>query len=138
MSINWNNPEEVKVYNRARWKKWYEKNKEKVSARNRRDYWADPEKARARVRKYNEEHRAEIREKSKEYRNVKTGGAVSYLHHHLQRGKIKKQPCEICGSSIAEAHHDDYNKPLEVRWLCKKHHAEWHRHNTPKYVQEVV
>ncbi len=35
---------------------------------------------------------------------------------------LKWQPCEICGSRSSEAHHEDYNKPLEVRWLCKQHH----------------
>ena len=24
------------------------------------------------------------------------------------------------------AHHDDYNRPLTVRWLCKTHHGLWH------------
>ena len=35
------------------------------------------------------------------------------------------QPCENCEES-GERHHDDYNKPKEIRWLCKKHHKELH------------
>jgi hypothetical protein len=35
--------------------------------------------------------------------------------------------CSVCGAPGAEAHHEDYNKPLEVIWLCKRHHAERHR-----------
>ena len=45
---------------------------------------------------------------------------------------MTRQPCEVCGNAKAQAHHDDYGKPLDVRWLCTTHHAEWHRHNTPK------
>lgn len=48
----------------------------------------------------------------------------------LRDGKLKRQPCEVCGA-IAQAHHCDYSKPLDVRWLCTKHHAEWHKHNEP-------
>ena len=40
-------------------------------------------------------------------------------------------PCEVCGATKAQAHHCNYSKPLDVRWLCPKHHAEWHKHNTP-------
>lgn len=43
-----------------------------------------------------------------------------------QEGLIQQEPCESCGSA-AEAHHDDYTKPLEVRWLCRRHHAELHQ-----------
>jgi hypothetical protein len=43
------------------------------------------------------------------------------------RGLIKQKPCEICGIQKSEAHHPDYNKPLEVIWLCSKHHGELHR-----------
>ena len=44
----------------------------------------------------------------------------------LQIGKLTRGVCEICGKPNASAHHDDYNKPLEVRWLCDKHHAQLH------------
>ena len=43
------------------------------------------------------------------------------------RGITKKKPCEICGDLKVHAHHEDYNKPFNVIWLCKKHHAELHR-----------
>ena len=39
---------------------------------------------------------------------------------------LERKPCEVCGETKVEAHHDDYTKPLEVRWLCKRHHAEVH------------
>jgi hypothetical protein len=62
--------------------------------------------------------------------------------HHIvgnaiRDGRLLKQPCEVCGL-VAQAHHDDYSKPLDVRWLCVKHHAEWHRHNTPICLQQEV
>jgi hypothetical protein len=40
-------------------------------------------------------------------------------------GKLKRLPCEICGA-LAEAHHPNYNKPLEIRWLCLVHHRAEH------------
>jgi len=42
----------------------------------------------------------------------------------LRNKTIKKQHCEICGCEKVEAHHEDYSKPLEINWLCKKHHIE--------------
>lgn len=45
------------------------------------------------------------------------------LNVYVKRGSIKKQPCEVCGAAqTLEAHHEDYDKPLEVKWLCRKHH----------------
>jgi hypothetical protein len=45
----------------------------------------------------------------------------------IRGGNLVKLPCEKCGSKKAQAHHDDYAKPLNVRWLCTKHHREVHR-----------
>jgi len=45
-----------------------------------------------------------------------------------QNGTLIPQPCEICGrTENIEAHHDDYSKLLEVRWLCREHHLWVHR-----------
>jgi len=48
----------------------------------------------------------------------------SYLHVYVKRGKVKKQPCLVCGCPEVEAHHDDYNQPLKVVWLCRPHHVQ--------------
>jgi hypothetical protein len=44
----------------------------------------------------------------------------------VRLGKLKRLPCEVCGAPETDGHHDDYSKPLDVRWLCRRHHAEVH------------
>ena len=53
----------------------------------------------------------------------KANNAVSRA---IRAGKLVKQPCIRCGGLPAVAHHDDYSKPLDVIWLCRKHHVELH------------
>ncbi len=43
------------------------------------------------------------------------------------RGDLRPEPCGVCGDKRAEAHHDDYSRPLNVRWLCVEHHREHHQ-----------
>ena len=46
----------------------------------------------------------------------------------LLRGTLVKQPCADCGTSDnVDGHHEDYRFPLDVTWLCRKHHAARHR-----------
>jgi hypothetical protein len=54
------------------------------------------------------------REKAK----VMTGNAI-------RDGRLLKHPCWICGEK-AEAHHPDYSRPLDVVWLCTRHHRQAH------------
>lgn len=45
----------------------------------------------------------------------------------VANGSLVAQPCEVCGSTRrVHAHHDDYTKPLDVRWLCPLHHRRHH------------
>ena len=54
--------------------------------------------------------------------------------HALEIAGIARQPCEVCGGH-AQAHHDSYypERWLDVRWLCAKHHKEWHDANEPEW-----
>ncbi len=50
--------------------------------------------------------------------------------NRLRDGKITKAPCEVCGAAdFVHAHHDDYARPLDIRWLCPDHHRQWHNEN---------
>ncbi len=64
---------------------------------------------------------------------------VRMVNKHIAAGKLIPQPCEQCGESpkakdgrrLVQAHHDDYNFPLSVRWLCAICHRYWHNANVP-------
>ena len=47
------------------------------------------------------------------------------LSSALRDGKVIELPCFICGKK-AHAHHPDYDRPLDVIWLCPLHHKEAH------------
>jgi len=55
------------------------------------------------------------------------------LRYAVKVGKVKKPIiCEGCKDlAPLEGHHDDYSKPLEVRWVCKKCHGLLHRKDLP-------
>jgi hypothetical protein len=57
-------------------------------------------------------------------RNPEKRRAHWAVDNALRSGKLVKGPCEVGGGCAGriEAHHDDYARPLEVRWVCKRHH----------------
>lgn len=45
----------------------------------------------------------------------------------IRLGILVRQPCEVCQSTqYIHAHHEDYSRPLDVRWLCSFHHSRRH------------
>ena len=86
------------------------------------------------------------REQHATWRHSERGRAITNLRRKLDRqqnkakyrakemieklvnmGVIKRESCVECGNDNSQGHHPDYAKPLEVVWLCQKHHSERHR-----------
>jgi hypothetical protein len=93
----------------------------------------DREKNNIQSKEYYNTHKIAVLNRIKKYkaRVYKTewgkikNRAYAVYGHHKRLGLIDVKPCEVCGAK-AEAHHDDYSKPLEVKWLCSKHHRRVH------------
>lgn len=97
-------------------------------------------KEREKIKNRSEEHRSLVKEYIKTERGkerlraaklswrkknkIKTK-AHSAVLRAIKNGSIIKEPCYICGEA-AQAHHEDYNKPLAITWLCIFHHKERH------------
>ncbi len=87
-----------------------------------------------------------IREVNKKYRKTESGKevrrnslkkyykknpdhliATRIANNAVRDGRLQEHPCVVCGISPAQKHHPDYSKPLNIVWLCPKHHAELHK-----------
>ena len=92
------------------------KNLEKVRAYDR-----ERGKISERIKANTETNRA-WREEDK--RRSRAHHAVSYA---IRRGLLDRLPCIRCGEEKSLAHHEDYDKPLEVMWLCQPCHKQRHK-----------
>ncbi len=70
---------------------------------------------------YRNRQRDRSPEDRQKYRARKT------VENALKAGKLERRPCARCGAEKAQAHHEDYGKPLDVTWLCPKDHKARHR-----------
>ena len=104
------------------------KSRKRISKRNK--YWQD-KMFRNREIEYAKKHR-------KEQNLAKLAYYEKYPERLLAKRMVEKNilsgvlirpdVCEDCGNIIeTEAHHKDYSKPLEVRWLCRACHKIVHR-----------
>ncbi len=95
-------------------KEWRKNNSERHAQNNKK--WASNNKSNccARVKKYRDKH-PEV--------NV----AHNAVKVAIRSGRMVRQQCKVFDCfDIGEAHHEDYDKPLDVEWLCTKHHKQLH------------
>jgi len=89
-----------------------------------------------------EKIRAYDRERSKEPERIKTNAEVNRAwraedkrrtaaHNAVARairnGSLFRLPCVRCKAEKSLAHHEDYDKPLEIMWLCQQCHKQRHK-----------
>ena len=83
---------------------------------------------------YEKERNQRLDRKTKKHEYARKRNAEQSEKHAARKavsnavrdGRLKKQPCEVCQNPKAQAHHEDYSKPLDVNWLCFRHHRERH------------
>ncbi len=98
-------------------KTYRENNRDKVKATNAAYFQRNKDKIAARVRGYREKHPNKYK-------------AHNMVNNAISAGKMFSEGCESCGTDYdTHAHHDDYLKPLNVRWLCVPCHWKWHQEN---------
>ena len=77
-------------------------------------------------KKQNPERHAELARAYRE-RNKEKTKAQNLLNYAIRTGKIDRGVCEMCGTpDRVHAHHHDYSKPYDVRWLCFSCHKKSH------------
>jgi hypothetical protein len=92
-----------------------ERNKEKIKAHRQSESY----------KKLKREH---VLKHEKKYPNAHK--CRSFYHRNKSKIKILNN-CEICDfNKSISAHHNDYNKPLDVMFLCSNCHSKWHQKNT--------
>lgn len=89
---------------------------------------------RVNARKEYEKTEAGKKAKIKALQNYKEKHTERYyaqkaLGNAIRDGKITKMACFICGNEQVQGHHPDYSRPLDVIWLCVKHHNEIHKNH---------
>lgn len=84
-------------------------------------------------KKYGKIYKSKTRDKSKIYaktwleNNREKQRTHSKVAKALSKKILIKKPCKVCKEKRVDAHHPNYDKPLEVIWLCRQHHKDLHR-----------
>lgn len=102
---------------------------------NKNDVTANRNKNIEKIRAYDRE-RGKIPERIKanteinrawRQEDTRRSSAHTQVAKAIRNGVLVRQPCTRCGDAKSLAHHEDYDKPLEVVWLCQPCHKQRHK-----------
>lgn len=115
-----------KESHRERCKEYQQENAGKIAIRRRANYRANPDLYKKMQIKYNQSPKGKLNAirgmKAQQERNAEKVRVRRITRTAINNGTLKRLPCEVCGDPKSDAHHEDYSKPLDVKWLCRKHH----------------
>lgn len=111
--------------------KYYTKHKDKILSAVRLYKANHKEEYRIYGGRYRAKHREEIAKYEHVRKKTVKGRARTLLGSAVNHGNIiKPSHCSCCGREARgralQGHHDDYTKPLDVRWLCSQCHSRAH------------
>jgi len=101
----------------------------KAAATKRRNEKIDEVRAYDRQRAKNPERIKAMTAQSRKWRaeDRRRSAAHNAVARAVKSGKLVPQPCERCGREDAMAHHESYDRPLDVVWLCQPDHKQRHK-----------
>ena len=119
--LNWYENNRKKYLERK--KRYREKHKDQIAEYYRKWYAKNGRKRTKRqlenIKKWQKEHKKQVRV---------AGNTNSYINRHNVKRPTK---CENCRKERkVVAHHPDYNRPLNVVWLCYSCHKKLHNAET--------
>jgi hypothetical protein len=138
-----NDPERFRKYT----KKSYERYREKYIEKQRIYNEKNRQKINEKQRKYNEKNRDRINEKQNAFLATEKGReySLSYYYETKEKFQIKRNArnklryavrsgnimkpeiCDLCLSKTKlHGHHEDYSKPLDIKWVCNFCHKKIH------------
>ena len=123
------NPDKVREYRKIN----YARNLEKRLAKNKARYYADRDRAAKANAEYRRKNPDMALASAARWRQANQHKIRVYrqVDKAIKSGELVVQPCEMCGTTDKiHAHHDDYDLPLNVMWLCPGHHKARHAYLT--------
>lgn len=130
-------PVEYRKYHAKYQREWVRKNPDK--AKKSMEKYRNSPKYKKRISEYRKNHTVKRihdleLEKLSRILNPEIKSASNFIYRNTKTGKINRpDTCSVCGEKRRiVAHHEDYNFPFEIDWVCDPCHKRIHKEKRRK------